>query len=35
VDIHFPANAPASLVRELVSDIKRIPHVFQGFQTNR
>jgi probable F420-dependent oxidoreductase len=35
VDIHFPADTPPGLVRELVSDIKRIPHAFQGFRTNR
>jgi probable F420-dependent oxidoreductase len=35
VDIHFPENTPPGLVRELVTDIKRIPHVFQGFQTNQ
>jgi hypothetical protein len=31
VDIHFPQAAPSGLVRELVTDIKRIPHVFKGF----
>jgi hypothetical protein len=31
VDIHFPADAPPGLVRELVADIKRIPHAFEGF----
>jgi probable F420-dependent oxidoreductase len=34
VDIHFPPDAPPGLVRELVTDIKRIPHVFKGFDTN-
>src|ERR1700722_10938015 len=33
VDIHFPPSTPAGLVRELVADIKRIPHVFAGFNT--
>jgi alkanesulfonate monooxygenase SsuD/methylene tetrahydromethanopterin reductase-like flavin-dependent oxidoreductase (luciferase family) len=35
VDIHFPTDTPASLIRELVTDIKRIPQVFKGFQTNQ
>ena len=33
VDIHFPAGTPAGLTRELVTDIKRIPHTFKGFKT--
>jgi alkanesulfonate monooxygenase SsuD/methylene tetrahydromethanopterin reductase-like flavin-dependent oxidoreductase (luciferase family) len=33
VDIHFGPHAPPGLVRELVTDIKRIPHVFAGFAT--
>jgi probable F420-dependent oxidoreductase len=33
VDIHFPSGTPAGLTRELVTDIKRIPHVFRGFNT--
>ena len=35
VDIHFPKHTPPGLVRELVTDIKRIPHVFQGFRTDQ
>ena len=35
IDVHFPADAPAGLMRELVTDIKRIPHVFKGFKTNQ
>ncbi|MSO99552.1 MAG: TIGR03617 family F420-dependent LLM class oxidoreductase [Acetobacteraceae bacterium] len=35
VDIHFPDSTPRGLVRELVTDIKRIPHVFKGFNTNQ
>jgi hypothetical protein len=35
VDIHFPRDAPPGLVKELVTDIKRIPHVFKGFDTER
>ena len=31
IDVNFPPGAPPGLVRELVTDIKRIPHVFQGF----
>ena len=34
VDIHFPAGTPVGLARELVSDIKRIPHTFAGFATH-
>ena len=33
IDIHFPAGAPAGLVKELVTDIQRIPHGFAGFNT--
>ncbi len=35
VDIHFPAGTPPGLMRDLVSDIKNIPHVFKGFSTTR
>ena len=34
VDIHFPAGTPAGLARDVVTDIKRIPHTFAGFDTN-
>ena len=34
VDIHFPAGTPMGLVRDIVTDIKRIPHTFAGFDTN-
>jgi len=34
IDLHFPADAPMGLRRELVSDIKRIPHQFAGFNTS-
>lgn len=34
VDIHFPPGTPAGLARDLVTDIKRIPHDFAGFDTN-
>ena len=33
VEVNFPAGAPAGLQRELVADIRRIPHVFEGFDT--
>jgi probable F420-dependent oxidoreductase len=33
IDIHFPPETQAGLVRALVSDIKLIPHVFKGFDT--
>jgi hypothetical protein len=32
--LNFPAGAPAGLQRELVSDIRRIPHVFEGLDTS-
>jgi len=31
VDLVLPAGTPAGLARELVADIKRIPHAFTGF----
>ena len=31
VDLVLPADTPADLARELVADIKRIPHEFTGF----
>ena len=34
IDLHFPANTLVGLQRELVTDIKRIPHTFAGFDTN-
>ena len=34
VDLSFPADAPAGLQRELLTDIRRIPHLFEGFATN-
>ena len=34
VDIHFPAGTPMGLARDIVTDIKRIPHTFAGFDTN-
>ena len=34
IEINFPAGAPAELQRELLADIRRIPHVFAGFDTS-
>lgn len=34
IDVHLPAGTPPGLARELVTDIKRIPHTFAGFDTN-
>lgn len=34
IDIHFPTGATAGLVREIVTDIARIPTGFTGFNTN-
>ncbi len=34
VDIHFPPGTPVGVARELVTDIKSIPHTFAGFDTN-
>jgi probable F420-dependent oxidoreductase len=31
IDLGFPADAPAGLQRELLADIRRIPHLFKGF----
>ena len=33
IDLNFPPDAPAGLQRELLSDIRRIPHFFEGFET--
>jgi len=34
VDIHFPAGTSPGLANELVTDIRRIPHTFAGFNTS-
>jgi probable F420-dependent oxidoreductase len=34
VDIHFPTGVAPGLAKELVTDIRRIPHTFAGFNTN-
>lgn len=31
IDLNFPADAAPGLQRELVADIRRIPHLFEGF----
>jgi probable F420-dependent oxidoreductase len=33
IEINFPAGTPAGLQRELLADIRRIPHAFAGFDT--
>ena len=33
IEISFPAGTPAGLQRELLADIRRIPHAFAGFDT--
>lgn len=33
IDLHFPPGTPAGLQRELVADIRRIPHTFAGFDS--
>jgi len=33
VELNFPPGVPAGLQRELVADIRRIPHHFEGFDT--
>jgi probable F420-dependent oxidoreductase len=34
VEVNFPAGAPAGLQRELLTDIRRIPHPFERFDTS-
>ena len=34
IDLNFPAETPIGLQRELLADIRRIPHRFTGFDTN-
>jgi probable F420-dependent oxidoreductase len=31
IDVQFPPGTPTGLMREIVADIKRIPHRFKGF----
>ena len=34
VELNFPAGAPEGLRREVLTDIRRIPHVFAGFDAS-
>lgn len=34
IDVHFPPGTPPGLAKDLVADIRRIPHTFAGFDTN-
>jgi len=34
VDLHFPDTTPVGLMKELLTEIHRIPHTFAGFNTN-
>jgi hypothetical protein len=34
IELNFPAGTPAGLQSELTADIRRIPHRFEGFDTN-
>jgi hypothetical protein len=34
IDLHFPAGTPVGLMKELLTEIHRIPHTFAGFNTN-
>jgi hypothetical protein len=31
IELNFPTDTPVGLQRELVADIRRIPHAFEGF----
>ena len=33
IELNFPSGTPAGLQRELLADIHRIPHTFEGFDT--
>jgi hypothetical protein len=34
LDLEFPPDAPLGLRRELIADVRRIPHEFAGFRDN-
>jgi hypothetical protein len=34
IELNFPVGTAVGLQRELLTDIRRIPHVFQGFDTS-
>jgi hypothetical protein len=33
IELNFPPGTPAEQQRELLTDIRRIPHTFEGFDT--
>jgi hypothetical protein len=33
IELNFPAGTPPGLQRDLLADIRRIPHIFQSFDT--
>ena len=35
IEVNFPAGTPAGLQRELLTEIRQIPHIFEGFDTSR
>jgi hypothetical protein len=34
IDLDFPPNTPMGLRREMLADVRRIPHRFVGFDSN-
>lgn len=34
IDVHFPPHTSVGLMKEIVADIRRVPHTFAGFNTN-
>jgi hypothetical protein len=34
IELNFPTGTPAGLQRELLTDIRRIPHRFEAFDTS-
>ena len=35
IEVNFPAGTPAGLQRELLTELRLIPHIFEGFDTSR
>ena len=35
IEVNFPVDTPPGLQSELLADIRRIPHIFEGFETRR
>ena len=35
IEVNFPTGTPAGLQRDLLTEIRRIPHIFEGFDTSR